>query len=147
MDKTYGTAGHLNAIVGIALLLIGLVIFSFIEQRAWSHQTALTRSFEACMESAPFKKSLKVPRPETVLTAEQLQSHFDDFDQMLKETGLPPVWNGQALIPWKEYHKNSIEFARQCHGQLGIDQPQRQLKGTYAKAVWDPRSQIWQQVD
>ena len=42
---------------------------------------------------------------------------------MLKETGLPPVWNGKTLIPWKDYHKKSIEFASQCHGQLGIDQP------------------------
>jgi len=50
-------------------------------------------------------------------------------------------------VPWKEFHKNSIEFASQCHGQLGIDQPQRQLKGTYAKPVWDPNSSIWRQAD
>ena len=90
---------------------------------------------------------LKVPRPEAVLTDEQLQSHFDAFDQMLKETGLPPIWNGKTLVPWKEFHKKSIEFASQCHGQLGIDQPQRQLKGTYAKPVWDPNSSIWRQAD
>ena len=99
------------------------------------------------MESAPFKQSLKVPRPEAVLTDEQLQNHFDAFDQMLKETGLPPIWNGKTLVPWKEFHKNSIEFASQCHGQLGIDQPQQQLKGTYAKPVWDPNSPIWRQAD
>ena len=88
-----------------------------------------------------FKQSLRVPRPEAVLTDEQLQNHFDAFDQLLKETGLPPIWNGKTLVAWKEYHKNSIEFASQCHGQLGVDQPQRQLKGTYAKPVWDPNSQ------
>ena len=93
------------------------------------------------------KKSLRVPRPEAVLTAEQLQNHFDAFDQMLKETGLPPIWDGKALVPWKDYHKSSIEFARDCHLQLGIDQPQQQLKGTYSKPVWDPNSQIWQQAD
>ena len=93
------------------------------------------------------KMSLRVPRPEAVLTAKQLQNHFDAFDQMLKQSGIPPIWNGKALVPWKDYHKNSIEFARDCHVQLGIDQPQLQLKGAYSKPVWDPNSQIWQQAD
>lgn len=147
MDRTKEPVGHLSSIIGIGLLLVGLVVFGVVEQKAWSHQTELTKNFEACMESAPFKKSLRVPRPEAVLTAEQLQNHFDAFDQMLKETGLPPIWDGKALVPWKDYHKNSIEFARDCHLQLGIDQPQQQLKGTYSKPVWDPNSQIWQQAD
>mgnify|MGYP004257002447 FL=1 len=147
MDTTREPVGHLSWIVGIGLLLMGLIVFGLVEQKAWSHQAELTRSFEACMESAPFKRSLRVPRPEAVLTDEQLQNHFDDFAQMLKETGLPPIWNSQTLVPWKEYHKNSIEFARQCHVQLGIDQPQKQLKGTYSKSVWDPKSQIWKQTD
>ena len=42
------------------------------------------------------------------------------------------------LGAWKEYHKNSIEFASQCHSQLGIDQPQQQLKGTYANPFGIP---------
>ena len=147
MDNTREPVGHLSAIIGIGLLLIGLVVFGVDQQKAWSHQAELTQSFEACMESAPFKQALKVPRPEAVLTDEQLQSHFDAFDQLLKETGLPPIWNGKTLVPWKEFHKKSIEFASQCHGQLGIDQPQQQLKGTYAKPVWDPNSPIWRQAD
>ena len=147
MDNTKEPAGHLSAIIAIGLLLIGLVVFGVVQQKAWSHQAELTQRFEACMESAPFKQALKVPRPEAVLTDEELQSHFDGFDQMLKETGLPPIWNGQTLVAWKEYHKNSIEFASQCHSQLGIDQPQQQLKGTYAKPVWDPNSPIWRQAD
>ena len=147
MDNTKEPAGHLSAIIGIGLVLIGLVVFGVAQQKAWSHQAELTQRFEACMESAPFKQALKVPRPEAVLTDEQLQAHFDAFDQLLKETGLPPIWNGKTLVPWKDYHKNSIEFASQCHGQLGIDQPQRQLKGTYAKPVWDPNSSIWRQAD
>ena len=138
--------GHLSAIVGIGLFLIGLVFFGVVQQKAWSNQAELTRSFEACMESAPFKKSLSVPRPEAVLTEEQLQNYFDAFDWMLKETGLPPIWDGKTMVSWKDYHKNSIKFARKCHSQLGIDQPQRQLKGTYSKAVWDPNSPIWQQA-
>ena len=147
MDNTREPAGHLSAIIAIGLLLIGLVVFGVAQQKAWSHQAELTKRFEACMESAPFKQALKVPRPEAVLTDEQLQAHFDAFDQLLKETGLPPIWNGKTLVAWKEYHKNSIEFARQCHVQLDIDQPQQQLKGTYAKPVWDPNSSIWRQAD
>ena len=148
MNNTSKSVGRFSWItgVGIGILLIGLVVLGIVEQMAWSHQAELTRSFEACMESAPFKKSLKVPRAEAVLTAAQLQNHFD-LCQMLKKTGLPPIWNGQALVPWKEYHKHSIEFAKQCHGLLGIDQPQRQLKGSYSKPAWDPNSPIWQQAD
>ena len=121
MDNTREPVGHLSWIVGIGLLLMGLIVFGLVEQKAWSHQAELTRSFEACMESAPFKKSLLVPRPEAVLKAKQLQNHFDAFDQMLKETGLPPIWDGKTLLPWKEYHKNSIKFARKYNGQLGIN--------------------------
>ena len=147
MDNTREPVGHLSSIIGIGLLLIGLVVFGVVQQKAWSHQAELTQSFEACIENAPFKKSLRVPRPEAVLTDEQLNKHFDAFDQMLKETGLPPIWNGKTLVTWKEFHRSSIELARQCHSQLGIDQPQKELKGTYAKPVWDPNSPIWLQAD
>ena len=110
MDNTREPAGHLSAIIGIGLLLVGLVVFGVAQQKAWSHQAELTKSFEACMESAPFKQSLKVPRPEAVLTDEQLQAHFDAFDQLLKETGLPPIWNGKTLVPWKEFHKTRLNL-------------------------------------
>ena len=91
MEKTGEPFGHLSSIVGIGLLLIGLVVFGVVEQKAWSHQAELTKNFEACMESAPFKKSLCVLRPDAVLTAKHLQNHFDAFDQIPKETGLPPI--------------------------------------------------------
>ena len=97
MDNTREPVGHLSSIMGICLLLIGLVVFGVVQQKAWSHQAELTQRFAACMESAPFKTSLRVPRPEAVLTDEQLQNHFDAFDQMLKKTGLPPIWNGKTL--------------------------------------------------
>ena len=93
MDNTSKPVGHLSAFLGIGLLLIGLVVFGVVQQKAWSHQAELPKSFEACMESAPFKQALKVPRPEAVLTTEQLKNHYDAFDQLLKEKGLPPVWN------------------------------------------------------
>ena len=111
MDNTREPVGHLSAIIAIGLLLVGLVVFGVVQQKAWSHQAELTQSFEACMESAPFKQCLRVPRPEAVLTYEQLQNHFDAFDQLLKETTLPPIWNSKTLVLWKKYHRNSIEFA------------------------------------
>ena len=80
MDNTKEPAGHLSVIIAIGLLLIGLVVFGVVQQKAWSHQAELTQSFEACMESAPFKHAQKVPRPVAVLTDEQLQAHIDAFD-------------------------------------------------------------------
>ena len=53
MDNTREPAGHLSAIIGIGLLLIGIVVFGVIQQKAWSNQAELTQRFEACMESAP----------------------------------------------------------------------------------------------
>lgn len=143
MDKTTGPNGDLTAIVAISLLVIGLLVVGLTGVKAWSHQAELTKSFEHCMEKAPFKTSLKISGPASVLSAKELQKHFDEFDQIVSETGLPPIWNGKALVPWQVFHKDSIELARQCHAQLGIDHPQHQLKGTYAKPVWDPNSAIW----
>ena len=88
MDNTREPVGHLSAIIAIGLVLVGLVVFGVVQQKAWSHQAELTKSFETCMESAPFKQALKVPRPEAVLTDEQLQSHFDAFDQPVSYTHL-----------------------------------------------------------
>ena len=81
------------------------------------------------MESASFKTSLSVQSPETVLSAEELQKYFVAFDRIVKEMGLPPIWNGKTLVPWRVFREDSIEFAGKCHVRLGIDQPQKQLKG------------------
>ena len=37
MDNTKEPAGHLSAIIAIGLLLIGLVVFEVVQQKAWSH--------------------------------------------------------------------------------------------------------------
>ena len=95
------------------------------------------------MDKAPFRNVFEIPRPEQVLSIKDLERHFDEFDNIFKTTGLPPVWNGRILVPWKEFHKESINVAKQCHEQLGIERPQKQLKGTYSKPVWDPNSKVW----
>lgn len=143
MDKTKESTGHLISMIGICSILLALFISAVIGQKAWSHKVELTQSFEQCMASAPFKTSVSVPRPEIVLSVDELQEHFDEFDQIFSETGLPPIWNGKSLVPWKIYHKDSIEYARKCHIELGIDHPQKQLSGTYSKPVWDPQSNVW----
>ena len=95
------------------------------------------------MEQAPFRTIFETPNPENVLSVEELENYFDEFDSIFNNTGLPPIWNGKMLVPWTDFHKDSIQIAKQCHEKLGIDNPQKQLKGTYAKPVWDPHSSIW----
>ena len=34
--------------------------------------------------------------------------------------------------------------AQKCYEKLGIKLPQQELRGTYSKPVWDPKSTIWQ---
>ena len=97
MDNTREPAGHLSAIIAIGLLLIGLVVFGVVQQKAWSHQAELTKRFEACMESAPFKQALKVPRPEAVLTDEQLQPTLTPLincskKQVYRRSGMAKPW-------------------------------------------------------
>ena len=95
------------------------------------------------MDQAPFRNVFDIPKPEKVLSVRQLESHFIEFDNIFQKTSLPPIWNGEKLVPWKEFHKESIKIAKQCHDELGIKRPQKQLHGTYSKAAWDPNSEIW----
>ena len=95
------------------------------------------------MEQAPFKQRFSQTRLEDVLSPDHLQEHFNEFDQIFHATGLPPIWNGEKLVPWKTYHRESIVIAKSYHTKLGIMQPQKQLSGTYGKPVWDPNSPIW----
>ena len=143
MNQSRENYNHLPMILGVLLGLILLLICGFLGQQAWSNQAELTKSFETCMEQAPFKTIFETPRPEKVLSVEELENYFDEFDSIFNSTGLPPVWNGKKLVPWTEFHKDSIQIAKQCHKELGISNPQKQLKGTYAKPVWDPNSAIW----
>ena len=106
---------------------MGLMVLAVFGQRARSQPNALTQRFETCMEQAPFKQHLAPPSPEAVLTPVELQQHLDSFDRIRAETGLPPIWNGSTLVPWTVFHRESIEIARQCHAELNIDEPQRQL--------------------
>ena len=127
------------ATVALAALLLAGVL----GERWWSSQGQLTAQFEECMEQAPFKQSFSQIRPEDVLSPDNLQEHFNEFDQIFQATGLPPIWNGEKLLSWTTYHRESIIIAKSCHTKLGITQPQKQLHGTYGKPVWDPNSPIW----
>ena len=80
-----------TTIVAIGLLMIGLVVVGVTGVNASSHQAELTRSFEQCMEKAPFKTSLDISGPASFLSAKELRKHFDEFDQIVIETGLAPI--------------------------------------------------------
>ena len=144
MEQPNQSAGHLPVMAAAFLALVLALVGVFLGQRARSHQTTLTKSFEACMEAAPFKQALNTAKTEASVTPEELPKHFEKFDQIFRETGLPPIWNGETLMPWTIFHKESILVAKQCHESLEIKQPQKELRGTYSKPVWDPNSEIWQ---
>ena len=144
MEQPKPSARHLPVMAAAILALILALVGVFLGQRVWSHQTTLTKNFEACIEAAPFKHALSTAKTEAAVTPEELPKHFDKFDQIFRETGLPPIWNGETLVPWTIFHKESILVAKQCHESLEIKQPQKELRGTYSKPVWDPNSEIWQ---
>lgn len=130
----------------IAFSLIIMISFAGVAtlgQKIWIGQEKKTTEFEICMGQAAFKSSKNKPDSIGKLSPEDLERHFMIFDQIFKDTGLPPIWDGNQLIPWKIYHKESIIVASQCHKKIGITKPQEQLRGTYSKPVWDPNSDIW----
>ena len=143
MNQHRETDNHLTMTLGLLLGLIFLLICIFLGQQAWSQQAALTADFESCMEQAPFRTMFEKPRPEKIVSVEDLENYFDEFDSIFNSTGLPPIWDGAMLVPWTDFHKDSIKIAKKCHEKLEIDNPQKQLKGTYSKPAWDPNSTIW----
>ena len=143
MDKLKRSFGKEIMIIFSLIVIISFAGVATLGQQIWIEQAKNTTEFEKCMEQAAFKSSEDKPDPLRTLSPEDLEKHFAIFDQIFKDTGLPPIWDGKQLIPWKVYHKESIIVASQCHKKLGITKPQKQLRGTYSKAIWDPNSEIW----
>ena len=146
MNQSKALASHIPITTAAFVVLTIALICGLVGQKAWSHQTSLTKNFETCMEAAPFKNPLSHGKGEAVMTPEDLPRHFEVFDQIFRETGLPPIWDSNKLVPWTVFHKKSILVAKQCHEKLGIQQPQHELRGTYAKPIWDPNSEIGQKI-
>ncbi len=138
------TAPMCYSILTVMLFFVAVVLLTagLLGQQSWAAESKLTKEFELCIETAPFKATNRISQSKQ-LNPDDLQKHFDEFDQIFRETGLPPIWDGAKLVPWRIYHQESIMIAQACHESLGITQPQQQLRGTYAKPVWDPRSEIW----
>ena len=82
MPPTARQQSHL--VIAAGLTLIVLLLTSAAGQQAWSRQTKLTARFEQCMEQAPFQQSLKSAQPENQLQPEDLQRHFDQFNEMFE---------------------------------------------------------------
>ena len=131
MEKSKPPQNNLIMMTIATVALAALLLAGFLGERWWSSQGQLTAQFEECMEQAPFKQSFSQTRPEDVLSPNNLQVHFNEFDQIFQAAGLPPIWNGEQLVPWKIYHRESIVIAKSCHTELGITRPQKQLRGTY----------------
>ena len=144
MDKLKRSFGKEIMIIFSLIVIISFAGVATLGQQIWIEQEKNTTEFEKCMEQAAFKGSNDKPDPIVELSPEDLERHFAIFDQIFKNTGLPPIWDGNQLVPWKIYHKQSIIVASQCHKKIGITKPQKQLRGTYSKAIWDPNSDIWQ---
>ena len=130
MEKSKPPQNNLIMMIIATVALAFLLLAGVNGERWWSSQGQLTAQFEEYMEQAPFKQSFSQTRPEDVLSPNNLQVHFNEFDQIFQATGLPPIWNGEKLMPWKTYHRESIVIAKRCHTKLGITQPQKQLRGT-----------------
>ena len=143
MEKSKPPQNNLIMMIIATVALAALLLAGVLGERWWSSQGQLTAQFEECMKQAPFKQSFSQIRPEDVLSPDNLQAHFNEFDQIFQATGLPPIWNGEKLVPWKIYHRESIIIAKSCHTKQGITQPQKQLRRTYGKPVWDPNAPIW----
>ena len=144
MDKIKRSYGKEIMIIFSLIVIISFTGVAALGQQIWIEQGKNTTEFEKCMEKAAFKGYNDKPDPRVKLSPEDLERHFAIFDQIFKNTGLPPIWDGNQLVPWKIYHKESIIVASQCHKKIGITKPQKQLRGTYSKAIWDPNSDIWQ---
>ena len=144
MDKIKRSYGKEIMIIFSLIIIISFTGVAALGQQIWIEQGKNTTEFEKCMEKAAFKGYNDKPDPRVKLSPEDLERHFAIFDQIFKNTGLPPIWDGNQLVPWKIYHKQSIIVASQCHKKIGITKPQKQLRGTYSKAIWDPNSDIWQ---
>ena len=71
--------------VALAALLLGILA-----ERWWRSQGQLTAQFEGCMEQATFKHSFRQVRPRDVLLPDNLQEHFNEFNQIFKTTGYHP---------------------------------------------------------
>ena len=119
MDHPKASLGHLPIIAAISLALALALVCGLFGQRGWSHQTSLTNNFEACMEAAPFKQPLSQSKMEAAVTPESLPRHFEEFDQIFRDTGLPPIWDGSKLVPWTVFHKQSILLQSSATNNLG----------------------------
>ena len=105
MEKSKPPQNNLIMMIIATVALAFLLLAGVNGERWWSSQGQLTAQFEECMEQAPFKQSFSQIRPEDVLSPDNLQAHFNEFDQIFQATSLPPIWNGEQLVPWKIYHQ------------------------------------------
>ena len=74
--------GRLTSIFVIVLVIALPSLMIISGQQAWSKQMLLTQRFERCMEKAPFKNPQKLEDSRPTLEPEDMQKHFDEFNQI-----------------------------------------------------------------
>ena len=104
MEKSNVPKNDLIVMIIATVVLSVLLLAGVLGGRWWSSQGQLTAQFKECMEQAPFKQSFSQTRSEDELSPDNLQLHFDEFDQIFQTTEYHPF--GTA--------KNS------CHGKYII---------------------------
>jgi hypothetical protein len=106
-----------------------------------------TARFDRCMRDAPYNKRFEVfrrtgedPTPSEPTTKEHLERRRQLTDA---DNGMPPLWDGQSLLPWYRFHADSIRVAEKCHHILGVKVPQKELSYPYDADAWNPRGEYW----
>ena len=120
MNQSKALASHIPITTAAFVVLTIALICGLVGQKAWSHQTSLTKNFETCMEAAPFKNPLSHGKGEAVMTPEDLPRHFEVFDQIFRETGLPPIWDGKNWCLGRCSTKNQFWLLSSATKNLGF---------------------------
>ena len=145
MDKSinFFEKGIMTILSIIVMICVAWV--ATLGQQIWIKQGKNTTEFEKCIEQAAFKSSNDKHDPIVKLLPEDLGRHtLRSSIKFSKIQVYHPSGMANNSFPGMSYHKESIIVASQYHKKLGITKPQKQLRGTYSKAIWEPNSDIWQ---
>ena len=140
MEKSKLPRNNLIMIIIATVVLPALLLAGVLGERWWSSQGQLTSQFEECMEQAPFKQSFSQIRPEDVLSPDNLQEHFNEFDQIFLPGYHPfgtvknschgkniiknQLLSQEAVTKNWELHNHKNNYAERTGNQYGTQTPQ-----------------------
>ena len=141
MEKSKPPQNNLIMMIIATVALAALLLAGVLGERWLSSQGQLTAQFEECMEQAPLKQRFSQTRPEDVLSPDNLQVHFNKFDQIFQTTGCHPfgtvksschgqhitknqLLSQKAVIQNWELRNHKNNYAERTEHQYGIQTPQ-----------------------